>query len=534
MTATGRVKVAHSFVDQLAYSQNLRDQLPSLLSEHHIGLMVDVACGDFGWLSDAQIPGVVYVGMDSSVEVVESNKRIYESPARKFIAADFTRERPPPADLIFCRDAIFRKSYEDIYKILLNFVNSSATWLLMSSHRLHNNKDIEAPRKWRQLNLQRPPFNFPKAEAEIEDWIEGHPRRYMGLWRMEDVKSALENSLIPQPRSQALQVLQGRDTMSGRRTSVDVLRDVKNRVHALDFVTIVYRAEVLLLKLQARSFRINVGPGLIRSINIIINDDEPSTLKLIEDFAKTEYGQHFDKVKIWPYSDFMSKRDEKGWRKQQTLKLLFARQAGAELYIALDAKNHFIRPVNMSDFVSDSGKPLSFWTIQNGSLRNYLRNSLNYFGLGEEISTARVMPATTPYALYSELVKDMLSEIEVLEKVSFDAFFHQPGRDVSEFFLYFSYVMRRFGSPEELYSFSRRNTVTLFTRWPDTEAQQMEVLHKLDNSAIKIFGLHKNRINALNSDARRLVIRSWVGARLFKDEAAADAYFAALAVDIEI
>ena len=63
---------------------------------------------------------------------------------------------------------------------------------------------------------------------------------------------------------------------------------------------------------------------------------------------------------------------------------------------------------------------------------------------------------------------------------------------------------------EKLYKFGRRNSVTLFTRWPDTQERVRAALEKLDDASSVVFGLHSNRLSALDGAAIETVCRCWV------------------------
>lgn len=51
---------------------------------------------------------------------------------------------------------------------------------------------------FRALNLELPPFDFCKPLLYIDDWIEGHPIRKLGLWE----KQALTHALAANKRLQ--------------------------------------------------------------------------------------------------------------------------------------------------------------------------------------------------------------------------------------------------------------------------------------------------------------------------------------------
>jgi hypothetical protein len=44
---------------------------------------------------------------------------------------------------------------------------------------------------FRELNLERAPFRFPRPIASIDDWIEGHPVKALALWDRDAVAGAV-------------------------------------------------------------------------------------------------------------------------------------------------------------------------------------------------------------------------------------------------------------------------------------------------------------------------------------------------------
>lgn len=305
-----------------------------------------------------------------------------------------------------------------------------------------------------------------------------------------------------------------------------IISDEAISSRSLEFVTVVYRPEVPLLRLQARSFERHMDRRHVERIHILINEPEPRVCEdEVADIAANEYGEFSGRVKIWRAVDLLGSVSARGWRTQQILKLLISREIESEKYTVLDAKNHFIKEISEKNFLHSDGRPRSFWTAQDGSLRKFLVNSLRYMGLDEAVANQKVMPATTPFTLYTRAVKEMLCEIEAREGAKFEDVFLSPGRDLTEFFLYFGYLLKIEQNLDRIYRFGARNAVTLFTRWPDTAEQQDAVLRKLEEPNIVVFGLHKNRFAVLDDDARAKVYRTWVQSRLFDSESQAAAFY---------
>lgn len=168
--------------------------IPALVSELGIEVLLDVPCGDFGWMRHAELGACRYIGGDIVPELVERNEERYGRQGRTFIVLDLTSDPLPRAGLILCRDCLVHLSYSDIFRALENVAASGAEYLLTTTFpACPENEDI-ATGDWRLLNLELPPFNFPPPSRLInEGCTEGDGRfrdKSLGLWRVADLHLA--------------------------------------------------------------------------------------------------------------------------------------------------------------------------------------------------------------------------------------------------------------------------------------------------------------------------------------------------------
>lgn len=509
------------------YTRSLRQELPFFLRRHGVRSLVDAGCGAFSWQAETDLGGIEYIGLDRNRRLIAANAAAFARADRSFHLIDLTVQALPRGDVMLCRDVLNHLSYLDIYRFFQSFLRSNSSLLLVCSHAISNNRDLTEGVRWRQLNLTRPPFNFPPPTEAIADWIEGRPRRHLSCWTREQVVAAIEAAPLGFRKVAASIVPSEPDPPLISEAAV-AQRD-------LELVTIVYRPELLLLQLQARSIGRHLSLDNVRKVHVVLNEDAPDELRaLIEAFAADEYGQASDRLRIWSASELMPSQELRGWRKQQTLKLAIARHIQTAKFLVLDAKNHFVRPVNSDTFLDEIGRIRSFWTTQGGSLQNYLINCLRYYGLPVEWSLQAAMPAITPFGLYTQAVVTMMDNIAARENMSFFEFFHTPGRDVTEFFLYFAFLRSRGVDLYRIYNYGPRYAVTLFTRFPNTREMEAKMLGELANPAISVFGLHKNRVAELNAEGRRQLELGWVRAGLFTDVIDASSFYDRLLADISV
>lgn len=181
----------------LAYTQNLRLQLPTLLAQFSIRTIYDAPCGDFNWMSmiDLETPRIDYRGVDIVKFVIDQNRARFSGPRRHFEVANIIIAPFPDADLWICRDALFHFSYADILLTLQHFVSSKVKYILTTTHITRpqfENRDIPTG-DYRPIDLFAPPFNLPTDVLfKITDYIEPYEPREMCLWSREQLVAAVE------------------------------------------------------------------------------------------------------------------------------------------------------------------------------------------------------------------------------------------------------------------------------------------------------------------------------------------------------
>lgn len=169
----------------------VRAALPEILRAVGATTLLDVPCGDFGWLSHVDLGPVHYTGADIVASLVERNAETFADPRRQFVHLDLTRDPLPAADVVLCRDCLVHLSFANIVLALDNIKRSGSTYLLTTTftEQTHN-EDIDDG-DWRVINLERPPFNLPPPMAlVVEGCVEGngtYADKALALWRIADL-----------------------------------------------------------------------------------------------------------------------------------------------------------------------------------------------------------------------------------------------------------------------------------------------------------------------------------------------------------
>ncbi|WP_370943793.1 class I SAM-dependent methyltransferase [Amycolatopsis sp. cg5] len=168
---------------ELEQTSALRAGLPPLLARFGVRSLLDLPCGDFGWLSTVDLGVESYLGADIVPELVARN---VERHGESFQVLDLITDELPRADLVLCRDCLVHLSFHDIGRAIGNLRRSGSRYLLTTTFTdLTTNADIVTG-DWRALNFCRAPFDFPEPLAVLyEECTEENGAfadKALGLW----------------------------------------------------------------------------------------------------------------------------------------------------------------------------------------------------------------------------------------------------------------------------------------------------------------------------------------------------------------
>ena len=179
----------------LAYTENIRREIPILVEALAVRTVLDAPCGDFNWFRMIQWKRpVLYIGADIVESLVERNSEQFGSEQLSFVSLDIIQSPLPNADLWHCRDCLFHLCDRDVFRVIDNFLKSEIRYLLTTTHSACT-KNVDIPTgSFRTLNLELPPFAFPKPLTMIKDWVEGSHVRYLALWDREQLAQSLSSN----------------------------------------------------------------------------------------------------------------------------------------------------------------------------------------------------------------------------------------------------------------------------------------------------------------------------------------------------
>lgn len=176
----------------LIQTSAIREQLPLLLKEVNAKSMMDAPCGDFYWMKEVGLNINEYIGVDIVKELIEQNQGRYGNDTRRFVVLDVTKDKLPPVDVVLCRDCLVHFSFKHIWAAVTNLKRSGSKYLLTTTFTNRSaNRDITTG-NWRPINLELPPFNFPKPIKVINENCTQKNGEYadksLGLWMLKDIE----------------------------------------------------------------------------------------------------------------------------------------------------------------------------------------------------------------------------------------------------------------------------------------------------------------------------------------------------------
>ena len=176
-----------------AATATLRRELPKLFRQLQIETLLDLPCGDFGWMSRTELGLRKYLGGDIVAGLVAENSQRYATAdgCISFAELDLLTDRLPAMDAILCRDCLVHLSFANISRALVQFRASGSRLLIATTFTRHDTNEDAADGDWRLLNLERPPFDFPPPLALInEGCTEGggaYADKSLGVWNLADL-----------------------------------------------------------------------------------------------------------------------------------------------------------------------------------------------------------------------------------------------------------------------------------------------------------------------------------------------------------
>lgn len=172
------------------------EQLPRMLKGLEAKTVLDIPCGDFNWLRNAELNGFDYLGADIVPALIKANAANYSSNDRSFCILNLLEDVLPTQDVIFCRDCLVHFSNADVMRAIRNIHRSGSRYLITTSFVEHENSRDIYTGQWRPLNLLQAPFQLPEPMSIFrEGCTEGggiYFDKALCIWEIEGLSKAID------------------------------------------------------------------------------------------------------------------------------------------------------------------------------------------------------------------------------------------------------------------------------------------------------------------------------------------------------
>lgn len=216
----------------------------------------------------------------------------------------------------------------------------------------------------------------------------------------------------------------------------------------IDLITVVFKEEIPVLKLQAQSVEKYCKKIGIRNIYVVVNDDDDT----INQIDAGWWGAAANNVLVIPRSAFSTLFVEDGWVSQQVLKILAASMSYNVWSMVLDAKTIFVRELELSDLIDEDGRA-RVGTMDIFPVFEPTRLMVNQtYGIDLQ---KQLGPGGVPFLFQNDVVRLMIADTTFKIGAKFPGWFQAKGR-LTEFMLYSGYLQYRFNGFETFYNSENR------------------------------------------------------------------------------
>jgi hypothetical protein len=289
------------------------------------------------------------------------------------------------------------------------------------------------------------------------------------------------------------------------------------------FVTVVFEQDYRLLLLQARSMRMYCPTDLLNEIIVIDNSTSGRIPSSVRNQLLIEYGHLRTFVHILPGSDIAQCPQAGGWFTQQVLKIMVARVVKSERYIVLDAKNHFVFPLNRHFLEDTNGlASMRFLRYNHHPLLNYLKRTFDYFGIDHGYIESFTQ-CTPPFIFFTGIVRQMISDVSTERRDVFENILIH--NQITEFFSYTSYMLSRGIDLFTLYFPDQRLRPGLWEEDP-TEEEATAQISNAKSGEFPIFGIQRGAIVKFDQKTMHRIAEFWYDRELFESTRAANRFLA--------
>jgi hypothetical protein len=246
----------------------------------------------------------------------------------------------------------------------------------------------------------------------------------------------------------------------------------------IDIVTVVFREELSILRVQAESIDLYCQDIGIQNIFVIVND----TVDLINNIDLAWWGSLSNRVRIVHRDQFGCLFVENGWVSQQVLKVLGSSLSENHFSMILDAKTIIVKSATL-ELLLPGGKPI-------GGCYPIPKVFYPSASIVEKLFNVKLThnggSSGVPFMFHNNTIRSMLTEIKSRTGQEFADWFQEQGM-VTEFLLYVGYNLYLHGAMDQFYSLTYPYSATNLCR---TETgiikEKLIVMQHKDNLTVSI------------------------------------------------
>lgn len=311
------------------------------------------------------------------------------------------------------------------------------------------------------------------------------------------------------------------------------------------FVTVTFRDELELLRLQARSMAAFLPDALVAEILVIVNDRDEAGVGAAVEAMRPDYGVHAGKLRVVGATDLfrwdagpggaasllrriqalhprlafrspgLAWRGHGGWKIQQACKLLAFRAVRAEWTVLLDSKIHFLAPVARSEFVTPDGRGRIICSDRERANQAWLASSFRRMGLEPSAAGPRVVNGIMPFPVRTRLLREVTETVEA-DVGPLQVYFAVHRKDETEVMLINAYCCARRGGLEAEFDTTRPLPPVIMRSTP---AEVVEASVRRVEAGETTLALHRAAVARLSEDQRARLAALWRRAGLVRTEA---------------
>ncbi len=256
-------------------------------------------------------------------------------------------------------------------------------------------------------------------------------------------------------------------------------------------MTVGFRADIGLLRLQAASFDRFLVPGSFGRIVVINNEEKEEEFSAqFENSVRSFYGRYASQVQLISRATLSLEYPGLfGWRRQQLLKWGYSRICKATHYVIVDSKNFLIKSWKPLDMRNENGK----FSMMRRRFDENLLPSYQFIGCDAPEYVANIW---TPFVFIMDEIKNCIEDISIQHKS--DPYKLLADREkIFEFALYTANMLKR-GNFVAEYDINAPTFMHGF--WFNENENTDHILRSMESHTIKWSGIHRRFRNA-NPDA---------------------------------